>query len=143
MSCSPRSRVGRRARCDERGLALSVWVAVALPAFIVAVGLGVDFAGHAAAEQEARAIAAQAARSATHAVVLTGSGAQLDAGAARRAGRGFAEAAGLSAEVNLTPQLGAEVRVRGSYSTVFLGLIGISSIDVEATGVARAVSAGG
>ena len=51
---------------DERGVSLSVWTAVAMPAFIVAVGLGVDFSGHAAAEQEARevrqaAAAAQAA----------------------------------------------------------------------------------
>ena len=37
-----------RAR-DERGLSLSVWTTVALPAFIVAVGIGVDFSGHAAA----------------------------------------------------------------------------------------------
>ena len=40
---------------DERGLAISVWASVSLPAFIIAVGLGVDFAGHATAEQEARA----------------------------------------------------------------------------------------
>ena len=43
---------------DERGVSLSVWTAVAMPAFIVAVGLGVDFSGHAAAEQEARILPA-------------------------------------------------------------------------------------
>ena len=63
---------------DERGVSLSVWTAVAMPAFIVAVGLGVDFSGHAAAEQEARAIAGQAARAATHEVVLTEAGVSLD-----------------------------------------------------------------
>ena len=63
---------------DQRGLALSVWTSVSLPAFILMVGLGVDFAGHAAAEQEARAVASQAARAATHELRITPDGATLD-----------------------------------------------------------------
>lgn len=125
-------------RRDERGVSLSVWTAVAMPALIIAVGLGVDFSGHAAAEQEAREIAAQAARAATHQVVLTQDGPTLDVAAGRRAAQRFAEAAGYSADVQLT-QSGAQVSVRGSYATIFLGLIGIHSMSVEGDGAARGV----
>ena len=128
-----------RSRADQRGLSLSVWTAVAMPAFVIAVGLGVDFSGHAAAEQEAREIAAQAARAATHAVVLTDDGPRLDRAAAARAGRDFAAAAGLPATVALDG-LTATVTVEGSYDTLFLGLIGVRSIDVRASAGATAVS---
>jgi len=120
---------------DERGAAVSVWVALALPAFVVVVGLGVDLSGHAAAEQEARAVAAEAARAATHRVALEASGATLPAGPARAAGRGYAEASGLDAEVRVRG-LTAEVTVRGRYETLFLPLIGIDGIDVVGTGSA-------
>ncbi|MCG6567813.1 hypothetical protein [Tessaracoccus sp. ZS01] len=126
-------------RRNERGLSLSVWTAVALPAFIVTVGLGVDFAGHAAAEQEAREIAAQAARAATHQVSLTDAGVRLDIAAGKRAALGFAQAAGYTADVLLTQASGAQVTVRGTYDTVFLGLIGIHGIAVEGGGTARGV----
>ena len=41
---------------------VSVWVSVALVAFIVIIGIGVDFAGHAGASQDASAVADEAAR---------------------------------------------------------------------------------
>ena len=44
----------------ERG-AITVWTAVVLIAFVLIVGIGVDFAGHTRATQEARSIAAEAA----------------------------------------------------------------------------------
>ncbi|GAA4891417.1 hypothetical protein GCM10025789_05360 [Tessaracoccus lubricantis] len=124
-------------RSNERGLSLSVWTAVALPAFIVTIGLGVDFAGHAAAEQEAREIAAQAARAAVHQVTLTDAGPMLDVGAGRRVALRYAEAAGYSADVRLTQATGATVTVRGTHPTAFLGLIGIRGIPVEGEGTAR------
>lgn len=126
-------------RRDERGLSLSVWTAVAMPAFIVAVGLGVDFSGHAAAEQEARAIAAEAARAGTHAVVVYDSGPRLDAAAARRAGERFAAAAGYAARVDVHGDSTVLVTVTGSYETLFLGLIGVESIGFTATSSADAV----
>lgn len=129
---------GMGRRRDERGLSLSVWAAVAMPAFIVAVGIGVDFSGHAAAAQEAREVAAQAARAATHEVVLTSAGPQLDVGAAKLAARSFAESAGYSADVVVAGE-SASVTLRGSYETSFLGVIGIHTIAVEGSGSARGV----
>lgn len=126
------------ARLDERGLSLSVWTAVAMPAFIIAVGLGVDFSGHAAAEQEARAIAAEAARAATHAVSVTDEGQHLDPAAARRAGQQFADAAGYTAHVDIGA-MSVDVTIDGAYETVFLGLIGIDSIGFTVTSSAVAV----
>ncbi len=125
----------------ERGVALSVWTAVMLPAFVITVGLGVDFAGHAAAEQEARAVAGQAARVATHQTMLTANGAAVDAAAARREAIDYATAAGWAASVSISGQT-AEVTLRGTYPTTFLGLIGVRSIDVEATASATAVRSG-
>lgn len=125
---------------DQRGLALSVWTSVSLPAFILMVGLGVDFAGHAAAEQEARAVASQAARAATHELRVTPDGATLDVAAAKREAVSFARAAGLSAEANVEGGNRAHVTVRGSYETLFLGIIAINAIPIEVEGSAQAVT---
>ena len=124
-------------------MSLSVWTAVAMPAFIIAVGLGVDFSGHAAAEQEAREVAAQAARAAVHQVVVTADGPKLDVIAGKHAARSYAQAAGYTADVALTSATGARVTVRGSYSTRFLGLIGVYSMNVEGEGRARGVNVTG
>lgn len=130
-------------RRDERGLSLSVWTAVSLPAFIIVVGLGVDFAGHAAAEHEAREVAAQAARAAVHETVLTDGGTQLDVAAGKLAARGFAEAAGYAADVRLTARDGALVTLRASYETTFLGIIGVHALAVEVDGTAVGVQVTG
>ena len=129
-----------RARRYQRGLALSVWASVSLPACIIAVGLGVDFAGHATAEQEARAVAAQAARAATHELRVTPDGATLDVAAAKREAVSFAAAAGYSAAARIEGGNRAHVSVTGSYVTLFLGIIGVNSIGIEVEGSARAVT---
>ena len=126
---------------DERGATLSVWTAVMLPAFVIAVGLGVDFAGHAAAEQEARAVAGQAARVATQQTALTADGPVLSATAAEREAAAFARAAGWDARVVVSGRT-AEVTLTGTYPTTFLGLIGVRSIDVEGRASATAVQSG-
>ena len=127
-------------RRAERGLSLSVWTAVALPAFIVAAGLGVDFSGHAAAEQSARSIAGQAARAGSSEVELTSNGVRLNASSAKRTAQRFVEAAGYSAAVSLPGGTSVEVRASGAYKTRFLGLIGIHSLAFDATSTARAVT---
>lgn len=114
-----------------------------MPAFIIAVGIGVDFSGHAAAEQEAREVAAQAARAAANEVVLTQEGPKLDVAAGKRAARSFADAAGYSADVHLTDATGARVSVRGTYETSFLGIIGIHTMNVQGDGIARGVNVTG
>lgn len=126
-------------RLDERGLALSVWTAMALPAFIVAVGIGVDFSGHATVAQEARAIAAEAARAATHEIVIGPAGPVLDVPRARSAALNFANVSGYSAAVTVSGGSTATVRISSTYDTVFLGLIGIHEIGFDVSGSARAV----
>lgn len=111
-----------------------------MPALIITVGLGVDFSGHAAAEQEARAVAVQAARAATHEVVVTAAGTAIDPPAARRAATSFVRTAGYAGDARIVSGDRAEVTVRGSYRTLFLGLIGVNDIPVEVTGRARAVA---
>lgn len=127
-------------RRDERGMALSVWATMAVPAFIIAVGLGVDFAGHAGAAQEARSVAAQAARAATHEVVITDTSSRIDAAAARSAATRFAAAAGFPASVTISGGDRATVRIASAYETVFLGLIGIHQIGFDVEGSARVIS---
>ena len=127
-------------RSDQRGVSLSVWTAVALPAFIVVVGIGADLSGHAMAQQEARAVAAEAARAATHEVILTADGPQLNRAAALRKGASFAAAAGYRAHVGIEGSATAVVGISGSYTTTFLSLVGIESIPFAVVGEAVAIT---
>lgn len=120
---------------DERG-AIAVWAAVAIPAFVVVIGMGVDFSGHATAQQEARAVAAEAARA---------GGQYLDAGPgtrprpnpvmARRAAMAYVAASDYSGSVTVGGGTVA-VSVSGSYETLFLGIIGVNSLPLRAEGAA-------
>lgn len=121
-------------------MALSVWTAVAIPAFVIVTGLGVDFSGHTEAEQEARAVARQAARAATHQVALLASGPELDVGAAKRAATDFARAAGYEARVDIVDGMRAEVVISGSYRTLLLGIIGVDELDFTASASAVALT---
>lgn len=126
--------MSRRGTRDERG-AMAVWTAVALLGFMIVVGLGVDFTGHTRATQEARAVAAQAARAGGQAVEVTeGDASVVPVGAHQEAVR-FAERAGYRASSRADGST-LRVDVAGSYETSFLGLIGIWSIDVRASATA-------
>ncbi|MDO5082297.1 hypothetical protein EII34_13855 [Arachnia propionica] len=125
---------------DQRG-SITVWAAASLLGFIVAIGLGVDFAGHAGKQAEARAIAAQAARSAGQQVVLDDGRLVLDPSLSRRAALGYVSAAGMSGRMTFTSATSVRVTVSGNYDTMFLGIIGISNIAVEAEGAANLTSA--
>lgn len=118
-------------RIDERG-AIAVWTAVSLLGFIVAVGLGVDLAGHAGRAAEARAIAAQAARAGGQQVRIDSGRMTLDPVAARRAAIAYASATGLTASADITSGTTIRVEVEGRYETSFLGIIGITDLPVSA-----------
>lgn len=123
----------RRGRA-QRG-AIAVWTAVGLPAFIVAIGIGVDLSGHTRATQEARAVAAEAARSGGQQLSLTSGSlapVQVDG---HRAAEQFARDAGFDADVRIDAA-GITVTVRGEYATSFLGIMGIWDLDVEASATA-------
>lgn len=125
---------------DQRG-SITVWAAASLLGFIVAIGLGVDLAGHAGKQAEARAIAAQAARSAGQQVVLDDGRLVLEPTRSRRAALSYVSAAWLSGTMTLTSNTAVHVTVTGRYDTMFLGIIGIATIPVEAEGAADLTSA--
>lgn len=123
----------------ERG-ALAVWTAVAMPAFVLCVGLGVDFSGHATAEQEARAVAQEAARAGGQYLQVTDGRAVPDTRRAELAANAYVAASDFSGSTEAGPDGVIAVEVWGRYATQFLGLIGINTLPLEATATARVVS---
>ncbi len=119
---------------DERG-AITVWVTAALLGFIVAIGLGVDFAGHARATQEARGVAAEAARAGGQHLSLHGGQLLPDQATAMRAAQNYVAASDFTGEARIQGDV-IEVRVTGEYRCLFLGVIGIQTLKVEAVGTA-------
>ncbi|MDO5092823.1 MAG: pilus assembly protein TadG-related protein [Propionibacteriaceae bacterium] len=126
-----RCGVGR----NERG-AITVWVTAALLGFILAVGLGVDFAGHARAQQEARAVAAEAARAGGQQLSLTDGRLIPEVGSAVRAAQTYVAASRFSGAVRVHDGE-IEVTVTGQYSCLFLSMIGVRTLPVEAVGTAE------
>ncbi len=115
---------------EQRG-SIAVWTAVGLPAFVIVMGIGVDFAGHAAASQEAHAVASEAARAAGQQLDLTGPRARVDAPLAARAAQDYLAASPFSGAVSFSGDM-VTVTVSGSYECQFLPIIGINSIEVSA-----------
>ncbi len=125
-------------RGRERG-AIAVWTAVGLLGFLLATGIGVDFSGHARATQEARAVAAEAARAGGQRITLTGGRAAPAQQAAASAAERFAARSGFHATATVRGT-SISVTVRGSYETSFLGVIGIWDLDVHASSTANVES---
>lgn len=124
---------------DERG-SLAVWTAMVMPAFILCVGLGVDLSSHATAEQEARALAQEAARAGGQYLVVVDGRARPDTGRAEQAARAYLAASSFSGIVTAGSDGVITVAIRGTHPTRFLSIIGINSLPVSATGSARVVS---
>lgn len=125
-------------RLNERGLAFSVWLAIALPAFILVIGLGADLARHATALATARQLAAATARASVQEIELTSEGARLDKTAVSRVARAASSDSYrvIAQETSLDR---VKVEVTGSYETLFLGLIGISTLHIFADASATVV----
>lgn len=129
--CAPRLRAR-----DERG-SISVWVSMALVAFVICLGIGVDFAGHAAAEQHARAVAAEAARAGGQFLeTQPGSRPRPDVYAATQAATAYITASGFAGSATVG---GGVIRttVTGAFQTNFLGIVGISTLPLRAEGAAE------
>lgn len=124
---------------DERGM-VAVWVSVALVAFIVVIGIGVDFAGHAGASQDARAVAAEAARAGGQHLTLDSGRARPDVHAAIQAANTYAAASPYTASTAVSGGDSITVTTTGTYQTTFLSIIGITSLRVSGTGTATVTS---
>lgn len=116
---------------------VAVWSAVVLLAFMVIVGIGVDFAGHAGMAQDARAVADEAARAGGQRLELSSGQARVDVHGAIQAANLYVAGSDFVA-VSTVVRGGTEVTVtvRGSYPCRFLSIVGVSSLPVRVTGSA-------
>ena len=133
-----------RRRHDERG-SVSVWLALAALTIVLCVGIAVDLGGHVHAQQRARSLAAQAARTAGEEVAaaqaVRGQTPTVDVAAAKQAASAYLAQAGVTGSVGVRPGNVLEVTVTDSYTPMFLASIGVRSLTVTGHSTARLVRA--
>lgn len=123
-------------KCGERG-AITVWTAVVLIGFIVIIGIGVDFSGHARATQEARGIAAEAARAGQQHLGLTDGRLSPEPDVAKKAAENYVAASRFRGTAQMIGDTVIEVKVTGEYTCMFLNIIGIRTLPVRAEGTSK------
>ena len=123
-------------KCGERG-AITVWTAVVLIGFIVIIGIGVDFSGHARATQEARGIAAEAARAGQQHLKLTSGNLKPSPDIAKQAAEKYVAASRFRGTAQVIGDNTIEVKVTGEYTCIFLNIIGITTLPVRAEGTSK------
>lgn len=120
-----------RRRRDDRGV-LTLYFVVVMFGLFLCIGLVVDGAGKVKAAQRADATARQAARAGGQAIdagtAIRGQGAQVQTGQARAAAQAYLSSAGVSGTVTIIDGTRLQVDTSTSYTPVFLGAIGISSM---------------
>jgi len=135
------SRRDKRGR-GERG-SISIWMVTSSFVMMVLVGLAVDLGGQVHAQQRARDLAAQAARTGGQQVqaapAIEGRYLQVDASAARSDAEAYLSAAGIDGTVSISGGDTITVNVTDSYEPRFLALLGIDHLDVTGTATARLV----
>lgn len=133
----------RRLR-DERG-SVSVWLALAAIALVLCVGIAVDLGGQVHAQQRARSIAAQAARTAGEEVAaaeaIRGQTPTVDVAAAKRAASAYLSQAGVTGTVSVRSGNVLDVTVTDTYTPMFLSSIGVGTLTVTGHSSARLVRA--
>ena len=129
-------------RRADRG-SVTMWLAPSSFAMAMMVGLAVDLGGQVHAQQRAHDLAAQAARAGGEQVqaapAIQGQTASVDIGAARRAAEAYLDAAAVSGSVAVSGGDSLSVTVHDTYDTKFLGLIGITHLDVTSSATAHLV----
>ena len=134
-----RGSSGHGKKRGERGM-VSVWVSVAMVAFIVTIGIGIDFAGHAGAAQHARAVADEAARAGGQHLTLDSGRARPDVHTAIAAANTYVAASPYTGTTAISGGDTITVTVTGTYDCQFLSIIGITTLRVEETGTATVKS---
>ena len=130
-----RARLRLTAGNDREAGSVTVFVAITMVGLLVLVGLVADGGAKLRAVQRADAIAAEAARTAGQVIDLptavSSSDIRVDRQAAVTAANAYLTAAGASGTVTITPNgQSLQVTVTTSAPTVFLGLIGITTLTV-------------
>lgn len=129
----------RRAQAEDGSV--SIWLATLSVAMVILVGLAVDLGGQVRAQQQLRAVAAQAARAGGErlntAAAVRGATARTDTTRAARAARTVLSAAGVTGTVRVTDGTTIHVEARNTYRTLFLGIVGLDDLPVSGRGTAR------
>ena len=137
-----RLTVSGGARSTERG-SVSIWIVTSGLVMIILVGLAVDLGGQVHAQQYARDVAAQAARVGGQqlqaSLAVRGLAAEADAGPAVSAARAYLAAADVTGSASLRGGDTVIVSTSATYTTKFLGLIGINQLTVTGTAESRIV----
>lgn len=127
---------------DERG-SISLWLALASSVMILLVGLAVDLGGQVHTQQRAHDLAAQAARAGGEEVqagpAIAGAAARVDTAAARVAAQRYLAAAGVNGTVTITGGDTLTVTVHDTYRARFIGIVGLSRLDVTGTANAHLI----
>jgi Flp pilus assembly protein TadG len=134
-----------RAR-DERG-SISVWFATASFVMVILVGMTVDLGGKVHAQQQARSAAAQAARTGAQEVqgstAVRGEDLRVDINAAKAAAMDYLRAAGVEGNARVVDGDTLIVTTTDTYSSKFLGIIGLDTMQVTGEASARLIRAEG
>jgi len=129
---------------DERG-SVSVWLALSAIALVLCVGIAVDLGGQVHAQQRARSIAAQAARTAGEEVAaaqaIRGQAPTVDVARAKRAASAYLAQAGVTGTVTVRSGSVLDVTVTDTYTPMFLSSIGVGTLAVTGHSSARLVRA--
>ncbi|GAB2473276.1 pilus assembly protein [Xylanimonas ulmi] len=136
---NPRGRAG--ADDPERG-SISAFACLAAFVFIVCLALAVDLGGQVSAEQNARAVAVEAARvggQQISAAAMRGDDVTLAIGEARAAALAHLRDAGVSGDVQVSGADTVTVTVTDQYRTTYLGVLGFDTLPVNGTVAARAI----
>jgi len=123
---------------------VTIWLALASVVMIVLVGVAVDLSGQVYAQQHARDIAAQAARTAGQQIDASlgvrGIGAQTNTAQAIAAAKSYIAAAGMEGDASITGGgTTITVSVVDTYETKFLSIIGLTSLRVTGSAETRVV----
>ncbi len=138
--------MSRRPRPDrlaaERG-AVAVFLAVLVPGLLLVVGLAVDGGAQVAATHRANAVADEAARAGGQALdigaALTGQ-VRVDPAAAVAAAQDYLARSGVQGTVRVVDGDTLQVTTTVTEPTIFLGLVGITSLTAEGAGTADLIT---
>ncbi len=136
------SRFSLDPRSDERG-AISLFLAVLVPGLLLVIGLAVDGGAKVQATQRANALADEAARAGGQAVDVSAALAgevRIDVPTAVAAAQDYLDRNGVAGQVTVVDGDTVHVTATVTQPTVFLGLVGISSMTVEGSGTADLVT---
>jgi Flp pilus assembly protein TadG len=141
-NCHPLGRpAGTRRRRDERG-SVSVWMIASAIALVGIAGIAVDLSGQVHTKQHAQDVAAQAARVGAEQVsadAVSGTTASVNLAAARNAAQQYLRDAGVTGSVNVVNGNTIRVTTTETYSTTFLGLLGINHLTVTGEATAQLI----